>query len=101
VYLNQKAALLHNCAAKPPALPTSRIPHPSHSHIPAMHMPHATCATCASLRGNKGRQKNKTGKRRTSAPARKKTKVRTYVLVFLVRFWAFLGKGILKTREKN
>jgi hypothetical protein len=45
-----------------------------------------------------GGRKNKTRKRRTSAPARKKKYVRTF---FLVRFWAFLGKGSSKTREKK
>jgi hypothetical protein len=44
----------------------------------------------------KGRQKNKTGKRRTSAPARKKKYVRFFF--FLVRFWAFPAKGSSKTR---
>jgi hypothetical protein len=40
-------------------------------------------------------EKNKTRKRRTSAPARKKKYVRTFF------FWAFLGKGSSKTREKK
>jgi hypothetical protein len=44
-------------------------------------------------------KKNKTRKRRTSAPARKKKYVRTSF--FLVRFWAFLGKGSSKTREQQ
>jgi hypothetical protein len=45
-------------------------------------------------------KKKKTGKRRTSALARNKS---TYVLLllFLVRFWAFLGKESSETREKN
>jgi hypothetical protein len=40
---------------------------------------------------------------RTSAPARKKKYVRTFffLILFLVRFWAFLGKGSSKTREKK
>jgi hypothetical protein len=53
--------------------------------------------------GGAAGKKNK--KRRTSAPARKNNKkVRTYLLFFsffLVRFWAFLGKGSSKTREKK
>jgi hypothetical protein len=51
----------------------------------------------------RGGRKNKTRKRRTSAPARKKKYARTFFvlfLFFLVRFWAFLGKGSSKTREK-
>jgi hypothetical protein len=51
----------------------------------------------------RGDKKNKTRKRRTSAPARKTKYVRTFFffLFFLVRFWAFLGKGSSKTREKK
>jgi hypothetical protein len=52
----------------------------------------------------RGGRKNKTRKRRTSAPARKKKYVRTFFLffyIFLVRFWGFLGKGSSKTREKK
>jgi hypothetical protein len=45
----------------------------------------------------RGGRKNKTRKRRISAPARKKRHVRTFF--FLVRFWAFLGKGSSKTRD--
>jgi hypothetical protein len=51
----------------------------------------------------RGDRKNKTRKRRTSAPARKKKYVRTFFIfiIFLVRFWAFLGKESSKTREKE
>jgi hypothetical protein len=52
----------------------------------------------------RGGRKNKTRKRRTSAPARKK-KFENFVFFLLnfvlVRFWAFLGKGSSKTREKK
>jgi hypothetical protein len=43
-------------------------------------------------------------KRRTSAPARKKKYVRAFfffLFFWVVRFWAFLGKGSSKTREKK
>jgi hypothetical protein len=48
-------------------------------------------------------EKNKTRKRRTSAPARQKKYAHTFFffIFFLVRFWAFLGKGSSKTREKK
>jgi hypothetical protein len=51
----------------------------------------------------RGGRKNKTRKRRTSAPARKKKYVRTFFFLnfLLVRFWAFLGKGSSKTRGKK
>jgi hypothetical protein len=51
----------------------------------------------------RGGRKNKTRKRRASAPARKKKYVRTFPppFFFKVRFGAFLGKGSSKTREKK
>jgi hypothetical protein len=50
----------------------------------------------------RGGRKNKTSNRRTWAPARKKKYVPTFLFFFfLVRFWAFLGKGSSKTREKK
>jgi hypothetical protein len=57
----------------------------------------------ANRTNTRGGRKNKTRKRRTSAPARNKKYVRTFFIffiLFLVRFWAFLGKGSSKTREK-
>jgi hypothetical protein len=50
---------------------------------------------------SRGGRKNKTRNRRTSAPAREKnTYVRT-LFFFIVRFWAFLGKGSSKHEKKN
>jgi hypothetical protein len=55
------------------------------------------------LRGPaRGGRKNKTGKRRTSAPAARKTQNKAHTCLFfffLVRFWAFLAKGSSKTRD--
>jgi hypothetical protein len=67
---------------------------------------HATRNTAgvAAIRGRpRGDRKTNPRKRRTSAPARKKKYVRTFFffIFFLVRFWAFLGKGSSKTREKK
>jgi hypothetical protein len=64
---------------------------------------HTSCFWATNLPTQGGR-KNKTGKRRTSAPARKKRYVRTFFIsniYILVRFWAFLGKGSSKTRGKQ
>jgi hypothetical protein len=63
------------------------------------------CIYSSVVSSTEGRQKKKTRekrKRRISAPARKKKYVRTfYFILFLVRFWAFLGKGSSKTRENK
>jgi hypothetical protein len=53
------------------------------------------------IEASRGGRKNKTGNRRSSAPARKTNYLLTFFFFFLVRFRAFLGKGSSNKRKQN
>jgi hypothetical protein len=53
------------------------------------------------LKRNEYEGRAKKRRRENDVHLRQLAKKSTHVLFFLVRFWAFLGKGSLKTREKD